>query len=346
MSLYKRYGNYYIDFINASGQRIRQSTETTDKSKAQELHDRLKAESWAVKKTGEKVRRTWQETVVRWLNENSHKRSLRTDKEILRYLNQHLQDKQLDEINRTMIDIIKNHKQSTGVSNATVNRVLSLIRSVLNTAMNDWEWIDSVPTIRLLNEKSGRTRWLTHQEADRLLDELPEHLEAMARFALATGLRASNVTGLLWEQVDLFRRCAWIFAEQAKGNRAISVPLNDDAMSIVKHQIGKHKTNVFTYKGKSVGIANTKAFRAALARAEIDDFCWHDLRHTWASWHVQGGTPLHVLKELGGWADLKMVLRYAHLSSEHLSAYASNSNHGTNMTHSQKSPADENRRRA
>jgi integrase len=62
-----------------------------------------------------------------------------------------------------------------------------------------------------------------------------------------------------------------------------------------------------------------------LKRAEIENFCWHDLRNTWASWHIQNGTPIHVLKELGGWADLKMVLRYSHLTSEHLSGYANNS---------------------
>lgn len=55
-----------------------------------------------------------------------------------------------------------------------------------------------------------------------------------------------------------------------------------------------------------------------------DHFRWHDLRHTWASWHVQNGTPLQVLKELGGWSDLTMVMRYAHLSSDHLSRYADN----------------------
>jgi integrase len=49
---------------------------------------------------------------------------------------------------------------------------------------------------------------------------------------------------------------------------------------------------------------------------------WHDLRHTWASWHVQAGTPLAVLKELGGWASLDMVLRYAHLAPGHLADHA------------------------
>ena len=57
-------------------------------------------------------------------------------------------------------------------------------------------------------------------------------------------------------------------------------------------------------------------------RAGITDFRWHDLRHTWASWHIQQGTPLHVLQELGGWSDIRMVQRYAHLSADHLAVYA------------------------
>ena len=55
--------------------------------------------------------------------------------------------------------------------------------------------------------------------------------------------------------------------------------------------------------------------------AGIADFRWHDLRHSWASWHVQAGTPLHVLQELGGWESVEMVRRYAHLSSDHLAEY-------------------------
>jgi integrase len=81
---------------------------------------------------------------------------------------------------------------------------------------------------------------------------------------------------------------------------------------------------VFTYQGDRVAKANTKAFRNALTQVGIENFRWHDLRHTWASWHVQNGTPIHVLQELGGWSDVRMVQRYAHLAPEHLSAYAGN----------------------
>jgi integrase len=124
-----------------------------------------------------------------------------------------------------------------------------------------------------------------------------------------------------WSQVDLARRCAWIHPDQAKARQAIAVPLSAVAVGLIRSQIGKHLVNVFTYRGEPIRQVNTKAWGAALKRAGIEDFRWHDLRHTWASWHVQAGTPLHALQELGGWETAEMVRRYAHFSSEHLSQY-------------------------
>ena len=144
----------------------------------------------------------------------------------------------------------------------------------------------------------------------------------MARFSLATGLREANVTGLSWTQVDLERRVAWIHADQSKNQKPLPVPLNADAVLVLRRQVGQHPTWVFTFQGHPVGKANNHAWRKALVRAGITDFRWHDLRHTWASWHIQQGTPLHVLQELGGWSDIRMVQRYAHLSADHLAVYA------------------------
>lgn len=339
MSIYKRKETWWIQFTAPDGRRIQQTAGTQIKQEAQELHDRLKAEAWRVKNLGDKPRYTWQEAVIRWLTEQSHKKSIRDDKMHLRWLNQHLKSTKLDEINRAKIDAIKSAKLCEGVSNATVNRMLALIRSILNSAKNNWEWLETVPTVKLLPEPKKRLRWLTKEEARRLLTELPEHLEAMARFTLATGLRESNVTGLQWSQIDMLRRCAWIHADQAKAEKAIGVPLNDEALAIIQLQVGRHDMYVFTYEGEPVTRANNHAWRKALVRAGISDFRWHDLRHTWASWHVQNGTPLHVLKELGGWAELTMVLRYAHLSSKHLAEYAGNSTAiETNLLHEIKPP--------
>ncbi len=144
----------------------------------------------------------------------------------------------------------------------------------------------------------------------------------MARFSLATGLRKSNVTGLEWSQVDLTRRVAWIHHDQIKNRKALSIPLNAEAVLVLRRQVGKHPVRVFTFRGKPVEWVNTRAWKRALRSAGIEQLRWHDLRHTWASWHVQSGTPLQVLQELGGWSCYEMVLRYAHLSAAHLASYA------------------------
>jgi len=118
-------------------------------------------------------------------------------------------------------------------------------------------------------------------------------------------------------------------------------------MVVLGQQQGKHAQRVFTYKGKTILKAGSTAWRKALDREGIrrymekdkrtknsryphhpdddyrfSDFRWHDLRHTWASWHVQAGTPIHVLQELGGWSDIRMVQKYAHLAPEHLAENA------------------------
>jgi integrase len=143
----------------------------------------------------------------------------------------------------------------------------------------------------------------------------------MVRFSLETGLRKANVTGLLWSQVDLGRRCAWVHPDQAKARKAIAVPLSNAAVEVIRGQTGKNLTHVFSYRGNPIVAPNNSAWEKSLKRAGIEHFRWHDLRHTWASWHVQAGTPLHVLQELGGWESVEMVRRYAHLSSEHLADY-------------------------
>lgn len=345
MSLRKRNHVWWIDFVAPNGQRVRQSAGTDNKTLAQELHDKLKAEAWRITKLGDRPERSWNDAVVRWLKEQSHKATIETDKIHLRWLDRHLGGKSLETISRAMIDRITEAKLAEGVSNATVNRVLEVLRAILRKAVNDWEWLDKAPHVRMLREPTRRIRYLTRDEAQRLLAELPSHLADMAAFSLATGLRRANVTGLQWSQVDLVRRVAWIHADQAKARKAIAVPLNAEAVALISKQVGKHPTHVFTFRGKTITQVSTKTWYDALKRAGIEDFRWHDLRHTWASWHVQGGTPLFALQELGGWESPEMVRRYAHMSADHLAPYAdrleplregSASGGGTNLSHANK----------
>lgn len=323
MSLYKRNNsaNWWVKVSVAGCKPIRQSTGTADQQKAAEYEAKLINDLWQQKRLGVKKRHIWEEAVIRYIEETSHKSSHDSDIHHFRWLHPHLANKYLDEINRGLLDKVTAIRQKSGVTNATVNRCMQVVSRVLRRAAFEWEWLERAPKVRSLPEPQKRIRWLTLEEANRLLEELPPHLEAMARFSLATGLRQSNVYNLQWSQIDLARHQAWIYADQAKGGKAIAVPLSSEAIEVLRGELFRHDTHVFTYRGKPVTNVKGRAWRKALERAGITDFRWHDLRHTWASWHVQNGTPLYVLQQLGGWQSLDMVQKYAHLSSEHLAPY-------------------------
>jgi len=323
--LYKRKTSkkWWCRFTAPDGREVRQSTGTEDKRQAQEYEDRLKAELWRIDKLGGKPKYTWQEACIRWVEESGHKRTLDFDIDVIRRTAPLLGQCALDDIDSHKIGDVMREMMRSGMKNASINRLMAVIRAILRKAERDWGWIDHAATIKRMKEPAGRIRWITREEAGRLLDELPDHLEAAARFTLDVGLRASNVTGLKWNDVDLDRRVCWVKPDDSKSGRAIGVPLNNAAVVLLRGLRGNHQEYVFSYKGNPItGQLSTKAFRGALKRAGISDFRWHDLRHTWASWHIQSGTPLHALKELGGWSDYKMVLRYAHLAPEHLAEYA------------------------
>jgi len=322
--LFKRKNSQYwwYKFTDSDGNTIRQSTKTSDKIKAQELADKRKASSWDEIKLGYRPQYYWEDAVDKWVKE-SQKRTIGDDVIIFRYLGKFFAGMKLNEIDRNLIEKVIVDKQLC-VSSGRVNRITSLIRAVLRKAEREWEWIDKAPAVRRLKEEGKRIRWITKSEAGRLYQELPDHLEAMVRFSLSTGLRESNVTKLQWNQVDMQRRVAWVHPDQAKNKKAMGIPLNDDAIRIIQSQLGVNEAYVFTYKGNHVKKAGSTAWKNALKRAGILNFRWHDLRHTWASWHVQNGTPLNSLQELGGWSNYEMVLRYAHLAPEHLAKYADN----------------------
>jgi len=305
---------------------------TEDKQQAQEYEDTLKAELWRRCQLKEKPRRLWQEATVKWLKETEHKRTHKKDISTLKWLDPHLRDVYLDEIDRDLVERIAMHKEADGVKPGTVNRHLAVIKTILRTACFEWDWTDKVPRIRMRRETSRRVRFLSRTDAEVLFRALPAHLSEMARFAVATGLRQNNVVNLKWSQLDLQQQMAWIHEDESKSGYAIGVPLNTEAKSVVSRQIGKHQQFVFTYKGQPVQRVSTHAWYKACQRAGIEDFRFHDLRHTFASWHAQAGTPLSVLQELGGWRSPVMVQRYAHLTAGHLVRYADNIVQDTSST--------------
>lgn len=319
MSLYRRPGSpYWWTRFTVGGCKVRRSTETANKKQAGQVETRLREQLWGRAHVG---LRTWQEACIRWLEDHEDKRSLDRDRSIIEWSLPHLRDVYLHEIDRDRLDELRKVK-ARQTSKATANRHLSLIRAVLNAAADEWGWITVAPKVPMFPQPPAEPQWLTREEFARLLDYLPPHTRQLARFAVATGLRRTNITHLRWSQVDLKRQHLHIKASEAKGKKAIPVPLTDSALTILAEQEGQHDVWVFTYQGAPVNQVVTKAWRKAVTAIGRPTLRFHDLRHTWASWHVQAGTPLHALQALGGWADLSMVQRYAHLDSSSLSHYA------------------------
>jgi len=230
----------------------------------------------------------------------------------------------LDEISDDILELIIRTKRSAIIARrgakarpaATLNRFRALIRSILCRAINKWRWIDRMPcVIELEEENNARDRWITPAQAKLLLLALPEHQRAVVMFALATGLRQRNVLDMEWVEVDFDQGEIHIPVAKAKGKRVIHVALNETALQVLRSQLGLHPVMVFTYRGLPLRNANNRVWRKALKTTGITDFRWHNLRHTWASWLIQNGTPLYVLKEMGAWESLEMVQRYAHLST-------------------------------
>lgn len=326
--LYKRKDSPYwwVRFTPPGGTPIRISTQTADRKQAAQFEAKIRAESWERAKLGTKPRVPWQSAVARFIAEkqSGQGRPWADLAYKLRNLDACFRGVYLDEIDEAKLADYMAHRRAGGVGNATINRDLEVVRAILRKAQREWKVLSEVPVVLKLAEPRRRVRFLTRSEADTLLGVLPPYLRVLVAFSLATGLRKSNVLHLEWSQVDLERRVCWIHADQHKTRKPLAVPLNGDALALLRGEVGRHPVWVFTHKGDTVGRPDASAWETALGRAGIENFRWHDLRHTWASWHVQSGTPLHVLQELGGWSTPAMVQRYAHLSAAHLATYAEN----------------------
>lgn len=372
MAIRKRYSKknpkkyvWWVDFTPEGGERVRKSTGTKNRAKAQQLHDKLKDEAWDTNKLNVKPKRTWEESVVKYLKVRSHIKAYRSLVLNLRNLAPFLNGKYLHEINEDLIESFKDFRLSYTyqrrkggktytIKKNTVNKDLQALSAVLNIAKNKWKWIDEIPKVELFElsiDEKERNAFLTHDEANILINELPYHLEMLVKFALSTGLRESNTTRLTWDKVNLKGRYATVDAVHSKNKNPMRIPLNDDAMEVLLAQQGKHKRFVFTYKGRPIKNANSTAWRKALDRAGIcphypsessdkgtknmyptkdiqeykyESFRWHDLRHTWATWHAEAGTRSDVIQKLGAWKSAAMVKRYTHLSDDFADVFASN----------------------
>lgn len=322
MSLYRhRKSSYWWVRFTIGGREVRRTTGTKDRKAAEEFEHALRARYWRAVRLGEE-HHGWKEATDRWLRERAGKRSLERDRRIFAIYSHALDPEPIANITTEQLAEIRTIREKE-VSPATVNREFALLRAVLTRAAREWKgWLDAPPVVPMAKLELADPRFLTRAQFATLVKLLPPHTADMARFAVATGLRRSNITGLTWDRIDMKERFAFIPGSQAKGKRGIPIPLNDDAMRVLKRWRGRHPTHVFTFRGAPVYQVATRKWREAVKAAGLEGVRFHDLRHTWASWQAQAGTPAYAIRELGGWTTDAMVRRYSHLGPGDLATYA------------------------
>ena len=206
-------------------------------------------------------------------------------------------------------------------SPATRNRqVFTPIAAVLNHAAK--RGLCAKRIVERPAQPQGRIRWITFDEAERLIEACSEHLRPLVMFLLGTGARLSEALYLDWREVNLAGAHVNLVATKNEGARG--VPLHSrllNELRKLRHKQGRvFRTHTgLPYAEKESGGGQIKtAFKGACRRAGIADFSPHDCRHTWATWHYAANRDLIALMKLGGWKSERMVLRYAHVNVSQL----------------------------
>ena len=348
MSVYKTPASPYWQIrFEISGHKVKRSSGTRDKRAAEKLEGILRADLWRQIEFGEQ-RWTWDDAVEKFRLETGGKPD-RTWRSI-KILNEYLAGELLTDIDYdALLELRKSlearlcngkgWKTKRTWKPSTCNRVLAVAGTLLSRcASDDWKkMIAAVPTIPLFELEKIDPKWITREQAHTLLGHFPQHTRDMMIVALATGLRKSNIAGLEWDRVDLARRCCYVPGYLTKSGEPIPVPLNDDAIAVLERWKAIHaeraddwsaevRRYVFVYRCHApIKKLTTAMWRRECAAAGLAGVTFHSMRHSWASWQTQAGTPLRMLQELGGWADLQMPQRYSHLDPGHLAQYADRS---------------------
>jgi integrase len=207
---------------------------------------------------------------------------------------------------------------------ATLNRYMAALSHAFTIAIKEWNWLETNPTLKIdkLKEPRGRVRFLSDEERQRLLDVCKKseskYLYKIVVLALSTGARRNEIIKLDWKDLDLNR--AVITLHDTKNNERRILPLRGHAMDLMKEHSkvrNLHCHYVFTSDNECKPIDIRTAWETALKKANIEDFRFHDLRHSAASYLAMNGASLAEIAEVLGHKTLQMVKRYAHLSEAH-----------------------------
>ena len=325
MGLVKRRNTWWMSFMY-QGQQVRRSTGTADKRLAEAILGQVKVQIVEGRffEKPEAQHRTLTELMDRYASEHAarranHRRELTSIHNLKRFFG----NPKLDQITPNLIVAYKNRRYTDGVKPATINRELATLKKAFNLARREWEWCADNPVCRVSMEKENNTRdrWLTVEEEQKLLAAAAPWLRELVVFALYTGMRMGEILALTWAGVDLFRRTVTVF--RSKNGERRTIPVNTTVLDLLKlkYAVRARTTDVVFHSQTNTPLDGSnirRSLTAALDIAKIQDFHFHDLRHTFATRMVQAGIDLYKVQRLLGHKSPIMTQRYAHHYPESL----------------------------
>ncbi len=298
------------------GKRIQVATGTDNRKLAERIYGKalneLQEGQWFEKQKAKSV--TFKEMVGKYIQKYSRIRDEHTLKRLLPVFGHFV----LADITTEMVSDYRDTRLKS-VKPATIYQELSLMRRMFNVARREWKWLRDNPVADLsfsVGNKNARERWLSVEEEVLLLSKAtnPVWLKPLTTLALHTGMRRGEILNLTWKDVDFIRRVVRVM--QSKNGEKRTIPLSQTALTSLK-AFGK----VIDISGKVFPISERSlraAFDKTIVKAGIEDFHFHDLRHTFATRLVQNGVDLYKVKELLGHKTIVMTMRYAHHYPESL----------------------------
>jgi len=328
--VYQRNKYWYIDYYEPFGARVRKKI-SLYKKHAEEALKKIEiqiAEGRYLDKKKSPQKMLLKDFIEGFINNHCkvHNKSWIKSQEHLKFFEESFPMFYLDEITPKMIAEFL-AKQRVTYKPATVNRRLSCIKTLYNKAIEWGDFIGEHPAhkIKKMRENNARLRYLSEAEIQTLLSNSSGYLRSVIIVALHTGMRFHEIMHLKWKvntnfpYVNFEEEIICLPSSQyfsTKNNEIRVIPMNKFVIEALGN-MSQEGEYVFRNKEGKPFRDIRKSFKSALKRSGLEDFRFHDLRHTFASHLVMCGIDLNTVKELLGHKSLDMTLRYSHLSPMH-----------------------------
>jgi integrase len=321
--LYKRGNVWWCCYKSLSGKIVRQTTETSSYEDAIQFLNKIKAEIRIGKEPQTKkiIQHQFGELAKEYLKFCERQKSFHSKQIMIKQLNNVFKDMPLRYINSLMLEKFQTDRLQRGNKPATANRLIACVKHMFTKAV-EWEMVEEeslkrVRKVKLLQENNSRLRFLSREECQNLINACDQHIRPIVIIALNSGMRKSEILNLTWNQVDL--KHGFILLEITKNGDRREIPINMSLRNTLQN-LPRRLDGGFVFSNPKKGKPYRdirKSFPSALRKAAIQDFRFHDLRHTFASQLVMAGVDITTIKELLGHKSLAMTLRYSHLAPSH-----------------------------